>query len=365
MARSVALLMLAAHACGQVPPAWQEAPIAGPAPPVASSSTLERTGEVRTRIPVSIPPASLTGKVLLDGSPPPAASVLVQGICNGSVVRETYSSDRGRFTLQLPAMRRTNSPGRFDAPGLDGCELRLSSPGYQSESIDLANRRVMDNPEVGSFSLRRVGSAEGTLVSFTSLKAPKDAHNAYRKAVHQMEKSKWADARRNLDKALRSYPEYAAAWCELGIVEQHDNRPEQARAAWRKAVALDPKFIRPHLKLADAALREKHWKELAEATGHIIMLDPAASPQTYLYNALAEFSLRRFDEAERSARQAIRLDPDHRFPKAEHLLGVILANKEDKAGAIQHMRAYLALLPNAPDAVYVRRQIAELEKTQR
>ncbi len=65
--------------------------------------------------------------------------------------------------------------------------------------------------------------------------------------------------------------------------------------------------------------------------------------------------------AEANARRATDLDNDHEVPRAELLLGTVLIAKDDRAGALEHFRKYVEIVPKAPDAEQVRRAIAELE----
>jgi regulator of sirC expression with transglutaminase-like and TPR domain len=56
------------------------------------------------------------------------------------------------------------------------------------------------------------------------------------------------------------------------------------------------------------------------------------------------------------------MDKQHRNPRINQLLGIILHNKQDYAGAAASMRDYLKFAPNAPDADAVKQQLAVLEK---
>jgi tetratricopeptide (TPR) repeat protein len=77
---------------------------------------------------------------------------------------------------------------------------------------------------------------------------------------------------------------------------------------------------------------------------------------------VASFNLKQLDAAEKSARQTIELDPNHELPRAEHLLGTVLAAKGDRRGAIEHLRKYLEIAPKSTDAAEVKQRIAELER---
>jgi len=90
-------------------------------------------------------------------------------------------------------------------------------------------------------------------------------------------------------------------------------------------------------------------------------LDAADYPEAYYYNAAANYNLKKMDEAETSARQAVMLDTAHRFPGANHILGLILYRKKDYAGAVEQMRNYLQIAPKADDAEEVKKEVADIE----
>ena len=56
------------------------------------------------------------------------------------------------------------------------------------------------------------------------------------------------------------------------------------------------------------------------------------------------------------------MDAEHRAPRMEYLLGIILANKRDLAGAAEHLRNYLVYSPNSPDFDLVKKQLEQVEQ---
>jgi tetratricopeptide (TPR) repeat protein len=222
---------------------------------------------------------------------------------------------------------------------------------------------MLDNPDVGIIILHRLANVEGYTVSATSALAPKDAKKAYDKAGDQIKKNKWSDAKANLEKAVAEYPKYAAAWYELGQAWENENNVDEARKAYGEALNADSKFVKPYLPLAGLAMREKKWQDAIDITSRLNKLDPYDYPRAYYYSAIANLNLQKLDEAEKSAREAVRVDTGHTIPKANHVLGVILANKQDYAGAAESMRAYLALSPDGKDSEFVRKQLADIEKS--
>ena len=183
----------------------------------------------------------------------------------------------------------------------------------------------------------------GTTISIVSLQAPKEARKQYEKAVGL-------------------YPRYAAAWSGLGVALERLNDTAGARNAYTQASTSDPNYVSPHVQLAGLAAKAENWPELLDTTNHALKLDPQNYPAAYLYNAVAQLNLGNIDDAERSAREGLKLDTEHRFPKINRLLGAILAEKRDFPAAIGYMRSYLQSAPQASDAEIVRKQLAEVER---
>src|SRR5262249_60687795 len=87
--------------------------------------------------------------------------------------------------------------------------------------------------------------------------------------------------------------------------------------SYAQAIAADPKLVTPYLHLAQIASRERNWQEMADISNRTIKLDPVDFPDAYLYNAVANYNLRRFDAAGASARPAQKLATAHRGPRGD------------------------------------------------
>ncbi len=331
-------------------------------------------------------PIFLSGRVVTEDGVPPPERAVVERVCSGQTRREGYTDSRGYFSIQLgtnPLMVQDATVGAFDgfsgmpnsrpqgptagtfgtsSSALMGCELRASLPGYRSDTISLAGRRPLDHPDIGTIVLHPYGKVEGTVVSATSLQAPKEAKKALEKARDHSKKSKWDQAEQELNKALQVYPKYADAWYELGVLHQRQGRDEEARKAYGEAVASDSKFIRPYFQLAQIAAGEKKWQEVAELTDKALALNAYEYPAAYFYNSVAYYNLHKLEQAERSARRAKRIDSGHRIPRIDLLLGHILMERRDYAGAADMLRSYLKVAPESADTAGARTQLENIEK---
>lgn len=333
-----------------------------------------------------------TGKVVMEDGTAPTEPVTIEQVCNGMPRPQAYTDSKGRFSYSL-------SNGRGGATGMGGsgnvlpdasisssdtmsggfgmgggamggagmmlalsnCEIRANLPGYRSSTIMLSNRSALDNPEVGTIFLKPLGNREGMVFSVTNAMAPKDARKAIEKGRELVKKKKLADARKEFDKAVELYPKYASAWYELGMLEEAAKNPEGARKAYAQALAADPKYVNPYNRLFMMSVDEQKWQDVADTTARLLKLNPYDFPNAYYFNAVANFNLKRFDEAGKSAKALYEQD-EKRYSRAGYLLGLVMATREDYSGASTHLKQYLERNPQAQDREVVAKQLAEIEK---
>jgi Flp pilus assembly protein TadD len=326
----------------------------------------------------------LTGKVVMDDGSPPPESVLIERVCNGNPRPEGYTDQKGRFSFQLgqnnqmladasvsntgdifdssPGSRALGMPRGLSERDLMGCEIRASLAGFRSDVVTLAGRRALDNPDVGTIVLRRMAKVDGFTFSGTSAYAPKDARKAYEKGRDALKKKKLEEAEKQLSKAVELYPKYAVAWFELGMVHQMNNKIDDARQSYAQSLKADEKYVNPYAQLALLAAAQQKWDETIDWSAKLIKLNPYHSPHVYFYHAMANLNTKHLDEAETSAREAVKLDQQNKLPRTRYLLGVVLAQKGNLKESAEMMRSYLDKQPNAQDAPQVREQLSEIER---
>jgi Tfp pilus assembly protein PilF len=293
--------------------------------------------------------------------------VPIERVCNGLSRREGYSDLKGQFEFQLgtnltfqdasedDSRKSPNGQSRSGITGarlndLNGCELRAVLAGYQSTVVPLRTPGGDSwQYEVGTIFLTRVGDAPGTTISVTSMAAPKDAMHAFEKA-QKLKTAKPAEAEKELNKAVRVYPQFAAAWTLLGDMHRERNDFAAARDEYTRAIAADPQFVNPNYGLALMAAQEKKWDDTIRFTEQVIKLNSVAFPVVYFLNAAANYNLQKFAPAEESAKKFKSLDTQHSHPDVCLLLSYVYSAKEDYAGAAREIREYLAIAPNSPDA---------------
>jgi tetratricopeptide (TPR) repeat protein len=354
--------------------------------PQPSSQPPDRTNNPPSQFPDTAPrPIFLSGSVrLTDGTVPPD-TVVIERVCNGRVRPEGYTDSKGNFSFQVGAQpgiafadASIGNTSPFDGFGssdvgvgpqgnvspreLTGCEIRANLAGFQSSTIMLTFRQALDDPDIGVIHLRRLANVEGFTFSITTGSAPKDARNAYEKGLGNAKKQKWSDAERDFLKAVQVYPKYAVAWYELGRIYQQEKKLDDAARAQNEAIKIDPKFINPYGQLALLAAVQNKWEDVVLHSSQVLKLNPDATPDVYFYSAVANYNLQKLDIAKDHARQAATRDTQHRNPRINHLLGVILAQTQEYKEAGENLRLYLKLAPKAPDAADVNQMLGEIDK---
>jgi TolA-binding protein len=335
----------------------------------------------------------LMGRVATaDGTPVPN-DVMVERVCNRGVRQQVHTSSGGDFSMQLGS--RTDS--MLDASGeqssqarvnsrdsemgiprreLATCELRATVPGFSSSVINLVDLGgSLSSVDVGKIVVQRRTKVEGLTLNASAYKAPDDARKAYEKGLEAEKKGKLPEAQKYFGKAVEIYPKYANAWFQLGTVLQKEHQKDEARTAFTRATSIDSKFLPPYLSLASMAYEAENWTDVVSYTGHILDLDPLNHVSgyvldldplnytaAYFYNAVANYKLKKYEDAEKSGLKAERVDLPTRFPQVHLLLAEIFARKNDYAIAISEMQTYLELVPHAKDAEQVRERLAKLEK---
>ena len=318
-------------------------------------------------------PIFLRGKVVLDQGMQITEPIPIQRVCNGQARREGYTDSEGNFSIQVGDSSNFQDASESGAFGgtrttqitsrqLWNCDLRAVLPGYTSSSISLAGRDFNDMSSVGNIVLHRIGGSEGNSISVTSLKAPDKAKREYQKALENYDEKKYSDVEKHVAKAVELYPQYAVAWELRGKAQMMRHQDDEAIKSYEAAIAADDKLVGPYIRLASVYSMQSKWKDVLRLADRATSLDPLNYPDAWLLRGAAEYNLKQFPDAERSTVKAIDLDKEHRFPRAELLMGSLMQIKQNYVGAAEHFRAFLKYEPNAPEAAQISSFLAKFDQ---
>jgi tetratricopeptide (TPR) repeat protein len=193
-------------------------------------------------------------------------------------------------------------------------------------------------------------NASDATVSVKSWLVPKRVRRIYERADRALTQHNLEAAQRELKKAISAYPKFAVGWCRMGALHEEQLQLDDAFADYSQAVAIDSQLLPACLGLARIAFREQRSQQVVKFTDKVTKVNPVAFTFAYLYSAAAQFHLGNLSAAEQNARKFQSFDTDHEHPQGYLLLGDILTNEHDYAGAAEQKLRFLELDPNAYDA---------------
>lgn len=243
-----------------------------------------------------------------------------------------------------------------------GLRIAAAYPGFRSETITLAGRKSLDDPNVGTIILHRLATVQGTTISVTTTEAPKSAQKNYEKGLLASRKGDMDEAEKRLSAATEEYPKYAIAWYALGQVQERGNHTEEASKSYLAAISADKHYVSPYEQLAFLMAQQSKWAESAQYSKQAIDLNPVEFPNAYWYNAVANYNLNHDADAIQSGKALIKLDTQHRYKELNRMMAELSVKNKDYAAAAEYLKTYLAQVPNAKDADALKQQLLKIEE---
>jgi Tfp pilus assembly protein PilF len=302
-------------------------------------------------------PIIVKGKVTMeDGSPPPFTAG-IERICSdgrGSAPGPT-ANKKGEYLWRMD----------YDPLETRTCFLRATQKGYVSTTIDIS---ALDTTKTVAELPPLVLSAPGSdpsAIDVSTDSIPARASSSFNAAMKALDKPDYAEAASQLQKAVNASPKFAQGWHALGAVDERLDKSADARAAYEHAIEADPKFFKPYVMLARVCIKTGDWACASNSVEALIKVEKKAQhSEIYIHLAVARYQQKDLAGAEMSIQEAIRLDPGHKRPREEYVLGRILEAKGDLDGARQHMTKYLELEPAPLDVQQVKAHLNSLGKAE-
>lgn len=335
--------------------------------------------------PVGPPPSMtmnskfISGKVAIDDGTMLTDRAIIQSVCKGQRHSEAFTDARGNFSFEFGRQRQEYADAEATSMGSvqvitpqgvrsnsdrfsSDCQLQAVLPGFTSQIVELSRYPDQQIIDIGTIGVHRMQGVEGYTISASTAAAPPEARKQYQKAQEDETKGKLENAEKKLEKAVSLYPGFAVAWVELGRLQAQFKKFDAARQSFAHAMSIDPKLASPYQYQARIAFQERNWEELVNVTNQLLKMNALGFPESWFYNAVGNFYLNRIDVAEKSARQGLKADVQHRVPKLDYILAMLLMKKKDFSGAAEHFRAYLAHPANPAEAQQVQAQLADAER---
>jgi cytochrome c-type biogenesis protein CcmH/NrfG len=263
-------------------------------------------------------------------------------------VGQAETDDQGRFT--------------FNAPGQETFRITVRPTGYEGDTkkVDL---RVSSSDYV-TFELRRSEKASAQVapdeLGPRDASIPDNAWNEYVKGHDAFIGHKDVEGGiKHLQKAIKIYPSFSAAYAMLGVAYIAQNDFNGAREALGKSIELNPKLAQPRFSLG---MLQNHEKDFVGAEKNLtagLEINPNA-PEAQYELSKSYFALQRYPDAEIHAQKAVELRPD--MAPAHVVLGNIALRKGDNQKAASEFKEYLRLDPNGPMSAGVKQMMSRLEQ---
>jgi tetratricopeptide (TPR) repeat protein len=308
---------------------------------LAQFQHLQKNGSVRVRIVLADGlPCNLHARVTLWTK---ASSIPVAQFSTGDDCRADFSSLlAGEYYVAVSGV------------GIESTESPSFEVGDASQSVEVSVKRTEPSTNARQPS---------PTVSVLDLRIPSKARKEFEKAGAQLAKSIWNKALEHLKKAIAIYPQYAAAYNNLGVAYAHLGDRNQEREALQKAIELDDHFAPALTNLAKMAVVERNLPEAEAMLGRATAVDPN-DVQSLVLLAKVQLLNRNFDGALASCSKVHSMQ--HGSLSLVHYIAArALEGQNRPADAVRELHTFLDEQPWGPGAEAARKEIAVLENQAR
>lgn len=262
---------------------------------------------------------------------------------------------------------RTDGSGRFFFSGLSSGRfvIKVLSVGTdyeeQTQDVEIAGigafgRALSDNAQKDiHLRFRKENSPLGAGVIFVQ-GVPEEAEVLFEKAVSDLEGNRMAAAAERLENALKVFPTYYSALEKLGLIYTSQQRFENARDVFSKAVAVNPRSFNGWYGLSYANYALKQPGAAVEAAQKAVSLN-SQSADAQLFFGLSLRQVKRYEEAEKSLRQADKLSKGQSPDVHWNLALLYVHNLKRYNDAANELELYLTTTPDNPNTENIKKLI--------
>lgn len=270
----------------------------------------------------------------------------------GSVVGDGFTD--GECLVEFPNVR----PGNYRATVVGRDIGHMETADVEVNSYDMEDVEVR---------VRRIGESESTslpvnaLISAADLGIPFGAAKEFDRANRLIGKQDWAKAVERLRKAVAIYPDYAAAYNNLGVVYTHLGDRILGRQALQKAITLDDRLAPAYVNLSRISIAANDFPEAETLLGKAASLAPTDAI-TFVLLAYVQARDQHLDQVVATGRQA------HTLSHGQHAFVHLAAahafeQKSQIPDAISELQLFLVEDKTSPQAEEVRKALATLQAT--
>ncbi len=221
-----------------------------------------------------------------------------------------------------------------------------------SQSIFVVVKPTPDEKQAAS------GGKGSSTVASADLNIPANAAKEFDKATELMAKQDWKKAIEQLNKAVAIYPQYAAAYNNLGAIYARQGDRDHEREALQKAVSLNDHFAPAFVNLAKMDIADHDLPGAEALLEKATSTDPLNSP-TLILLANVELLNQHYDQSIANCRKAHSLPGPHAM--AHYIAAHALQDKNESSEAAAELQTFLKEEPNGGMSDAVRKQLSSLQ----
>lgn len=265
---------------------------------------------------------------------------VAEGFTNDTGMTEFANLEIGNYHLVVsgPSIEETDS-GMFEV------DSRKSA-----QYLFVTVRRARDLSQTNEVS-------GAPTVAASDFNIPKRAVKQFDKATDLMARQEWKKAIDQFNRALSLYPQYAAAYNNLGVAYARLGDRVGERSALQRAVSLNDHFAPALVNLAKMAIVDRDFPTAENLLDKASAINPADS-HTLLLLANVELLDGHYDEAIANCRKVHSLAGFHAL--VHYVAARAFERKNQTSEAIAELRNFLSEDPYGPRSDAARKELSSL-----
>lgn len=288
-----------------------------------------------------------------DSTPITGVAVFLEDLTRARVGQAITSSDgRYRFNRVVAGTyyivaKPNNTEFRTAVRRIELIETTRVGSSTSSERVDISLEAIPRRSESGS------------AIIFAQ-DVPAEASAKFERALDNLSKKNAAQAIRELNEALRIFPNYFMAAQQLGLIYVETEDYKKAIPPLVKAIEINAKAGSAYLALGIASLKLGRADLALDALQRARPLDEK-SFRVHFYLGLTLLELNRLDDAESSLKTAYKFGGATKAVSVHLYLASIYSKRGQHRQAIDELESYLRESPKASNASSIRDAITSLK----
>jgi Flp pilus assembly protein TadD len=281
----------------------------------------------------------------------PAPQLLRVELLNSSGVSamETLTNDLGQAHFRI--MGQGNFRVKVSGIGIQEA-VSDDVQVMQEDHFKLVYVQVHPTSDPGSNS--KPGNR--AMTSASQLKIPSAARKSFEKGLEALQQKDYKKAVELFQKATTAYPEYDAAYDNLGVALMNQGQADKARTAFEHAVQLNDKNADADRNYSRLLISDEQYVAAKELLQKALMVEPQ-DPSSLILLAIAQLRTGDYDGALLSALKVHHLSHEG-YAVAHYVAGRAFENKHELQNATTEYQMYLRESPDGPEANQVRAGLA-------